>query len=199
MQKLALLDSSCCQDLASPYVDGHWSLTTPAVDLLTDFSKEAPVFVDVNFPAAEAIEILRRASVRLLMVLGKDDHLVGVVGFDRLNGQELIRKISSGYHRDELTVSEFMTPKSELKALAYDQFAKATLQEVLYTLDSSGLHHCLVIDTQTHKIRGVISAYEIAQKLGLPLNLIREPNFGQICSAVYRQVNPRTPLCIGVN
>jgi len=199
MHKLQLLNSSFYDDLASPSVDGNWGMDSSAADLLTDFTKESPIYIDDRYPAAEAIEILRRATVRLLMVVDKDQRFIGIVGFDRLNGQEMIKRISSGYRREELTVADFMENKLALRAFPYDEFVRSTVGDVMYTLESSGLHHCLIVDPESRKIRGVISAYDIAKKLGLPLNLQHEPNFADIAGVIYRQAHPDRRLAYAVN
>ena len=41
-------------------------------------------------------------------------------------------------------------------------------------------HHCLVMDRDTHEVRGVISVSDIARELRLPLDIQGRPTFAEL-------------------
>jgi DeoR family transcriptional regulator, catabolite repression regulator len=56
---------------------------------------------------------------------------------------------------------------------------------VLNTLQHNGEQHCLVIDTDSHHIRGVISASDIASRLHIPVHIEKAPTFLNIFDRMY--------------
>lgn len=189
MYKLSLIENNASLNLAAP-THQPYQLESPATDLFVDFAAESPVYIDAAYSASQAVELLRAAGLRRLMVVGPKKQFLGVVDFAKLNGQEIIKKISNGYRRDELTVADFLEPSSKLKAFSYQDIAKAKLADVLHTLVSSGLQYCLVVDTETKQIRGIISARDISAKLGLAETLADEPSFNDFVAQAgraYRQ------------
>jgi len=78
-----------------------------------------------------------------------------------------------------------MIPKVKLKAFDYEQIACASINNVIEALKENGQQHCLVLDRNEHKIRGVISASDIVRKLKLPVNIMTDASFLGIFNTVY--------------
>ena len=157
---------------------------------MVDFAKESPTAVGQDYPATQALELLRRSSDQLLLVFDGKQHFLGLVSSDQLNSQEIIKKISSGHNREDLTVMDFLQGRNTVKALNVQDVAKVTIGDVMFALMENGLKHCLVVDESTQRIRAVISAKAIATKLGLTLNQTQSVSFSDIAAVIYRQSNP---------
>ncbi|WP_345417969.1 CBS domain-containing protein [Halioxenophilus aromaticivorans] len=199
MHKLSVLNANFYQDLASPTEDGQLTLASPALDLLADFAKESPVVVDDRTPASQALEMLRRSSAHVLLVLDQAQHFLGVVSFDRLNSQELIKRVSAGHSREDLMAADFLESRNSVKALPYSDFVQSSISDVMLALQNNSLRYCLVVDQQSRKIRGVVSAYAIAKKLGLPFEVSQSASFSEIAGVIYRQFNPDPRPTLAVN
>jgi hypothetical protein len=55
---------------------------------------------------------------------------------------------------------------------------------VIHHLKDSGQQHCLVVDKQANKIRGIFSASDISRKLKLPINVQDKSNFYKVFTAI---------------
>ena len=108
-----------------------------------------------------------------------------VLSLDNLIGPEFMAKVVQGFKREELRVTDFMTPKDKLKAFDYSDVANSTIGNLIEALKERGQQHCLVIDRDTHKIRGLISASDIARKLKLSININSESSFSNIFNVLY--------------
>jgi len=108
-----------------------------------------------------------------------------VVSLDIRNNQKVIKRLSEGYTREELSIDEFMIPKVKLKAFDYEQIACASINNVIEALKENGQQRCLVLDRNEHKIRGIISASDIVRKLKLPENIMTDASFLGIFNTVY--------------
>ena len=51
---------------------------------------------------------------------------------------------------------------------------------MIETLKDYGQHHCLVMDRESHEVRGVISVSDIARELRLPLDIQGRPTFAEL-------------------
>jgi len=105
----------------------------------------------------------------LNIVVDHDNKFKGIISLDTLNKMTILQKTTGGVNRNDLDMSEFMTKKHELKALDYSDVTKATIGHIIFTLKEVGEPHCLVVDRETHRIRGVFSACEIAKQLNMPI------------------------------
>ena len=59
------------------------------------------------------------------------------------------------------------------------------MRDVVETLKNNGLNHCLVIDLNNNKIRGLISSSDIARKLHLAINIDTKTSFIKIFEAIH--------------
>ncbi len=199
MHKLTVLNVEQYELFANPVEDGHLSLTSPASDLMVDYAKESPVMVDYRYPAAQALELLHKTSDRLIIVLDSAQHFWGLISTEKLNSQELIKRISSGHKREDLTVADFVNSRDTVKALSIDDLQQANVADVLLALRDNGLQYCLVIDEATQRIRALLSASEIGRKLGLELPVSPSVRFSEIAAVIYRQFHPDPRPLFAVN
>ena len=82
--------------------------------------------------------------------------------------------------REELTVHDFMRPKMSLMSFDFTELTHSSVGDVIETLKDYGQHHCLVMDRDTHEVRGVISVSDIARELRLPLDIQGRPTFAEL-------------------
>jgi CBS-domain-containing membrane protein len=76
-----------------------------------------------------------------------------------------------------------MRPKKNLSTLDYNELSRATIGDVIIALKDSGQQHCLVVDKDSNKIRGIFSASDISRKLHLSIDIQEKSSFYKVFSA----------------
>ena len=185
MRNLPLCDVEEIDELAWPENHQEITLTSPALRVMTDFTQEKPLVISESVSAHETEKLMLNAHVRLKIVLDKEQHFLGVVSLTDIFHQEIMKKVANGYVHDDLLVTDFMQPKSELKAIDFSDLASAKVGDILETLKTNGQRHCLVIDKDKHRIRGVVSASDLVRKLKLNIDLKFPPTFLEIFNTVH--------------
>jgi hypothetical protein len=113
--------------------------------------------------------------VRSLFVTAPDGHLVGLVTTTDILGERPLRAMHSrGVSRNELVVSDVMTPVDSLVAMRIEDVRAAKVGHIVASLKQAGRHHELVAERLTDGktcIRGIFSASQIARQLGVPLQI----------------------------
>jgi CBS domain containing-hemolysin-like protein len=180
MRTLELYDTDSLDHLVWPEDELALSVTSSALLVFTDFKMYRPLIIDHSVQAILLEELMKKAQVRMKLVLDNNRKFIGIVGYNDLSEQQILKKSIHGMSREELLVTDFMTPKTKLKSFDYRQLSKATVGDVIKTLQHNGQQHCLVIDHKVHEIRGLISSTEIARKLGMPLEINTPPSFMQL-------------------
>lgn len=132
-----------------------------------------------------------RAHVKLKLVLDAQDQLLGVVSFRDLRGERYQHLIGQGTARSAIKVRDVMTPRAELRALAYAELTDARVGDVVETLRSEHCQHFVVIDEELEAVRGLLSASDLARRLHVPIEITHAPTFAEICHAVNEHL--RTP------
>lgn len=185
MKKLHFYEADDTDELAWPLEPKGISLDSSAKEIFTDFNETPPLLLVSTTPAIEAEKLMQKSHVRLKLVVDEKSHFLGIVSVDDLNAQEFVKKLTMGFTKTDLTVSDFMRTRNNLKAFDYQELEEATIRDVIDSLKFSGYQHCLVLDRGTHKIRGIISASDIVRKLGLAIDLTRDSTFTGIFKALY--------------
>ncbi|MCX7945806.1 MAG: CBS domain-containing protein [Hydrogenophilus sp.] len=142
---------------------------SPAIDVMTDFMRVPPVVAAPNESAAEAEQRMIRRGVRSVLVVDDQDQIVGLLtAADTMGEKPLQTADRLGISPKELRVVDLMTPIEQLDALSFDQVARATVAEIVATLQHIGRQHALVLDTAQREpiVRGIFSATQIARQLG---------------------------------
>jgi CBS domain containing-hemolysin-like protein len=182
---LAFYDAQPVDELAWPEENQDITMRTSALEVFTDFNQYKPLVIESTTSAIEARSLMQKAHVRLKMVVDSKDHFLGVISFDDLDKQAVIAKVSEGYKQEELCVTDFMRRRFDLKGFSYSELAKSRISDVVNALKGSEHQHCLVIDRETHKIRGIISASDIARKLHLQIDIENSSSFLNIFKALH--------------
>lgn len=156
-----------------------------ALDVFTDFRRAEPLVIDIATGVAHARAVMLASHVHLLLV-EQHGRFCGVLTMDAIEEQEILKKVSLGYDRAGLTVREFLRWRGSLKAFSFEELHRATVADIIRALQGSGEEHCLVIDRARHRIRGIIAASAVANRLHLPVEICRRPSFADIFDIVHR-------------
>ncbi|GHB10321.1 CBS domain-containing protein [Salinicola rhizosphaerae] len=166
------------------------TLESSAALLVTDFSVSRPHTLSTNASIEQALEAMKQAGVRLLMLVNGSGRFTGVVNARELIGGRRITMAMQQHQigRDEVTVEMIQTPRSELHSLSYAKLSHATVGDLVETLKSSGDQHVLITEPDgsgASRIRGLISASDISRALGVDLNHPPEARtFASICQVI---------------
>ncbi|MCT8469860.1 CBS domain-containing protein [Chromohalobacter canadensis] len=176
--------------IAQPRATQHkLTLDSPAARLLTDFSTQRAQTILTSNTISQALNTMKQAGVRLLMVMGSDGRFTGVI-----NARELVggRKITIAMQnhdvpREEVTVDMIQTPRAQLHSLSLAQLETARVGDLVETLKASGDQHLLITapGEEGPIIRGLVSASDISRSLGIDLDHPPEArSFAAICQVI---------------
>lgn len=175
---------SSIEELASPSSQSNFSLQSPAIEFFTHFNVTEPLVIESSVTAVEARKMMMKTHVRLKFVIDERNHFIGVISADDLAERKIVQKVATGIKRDEVDITDLMTPRSALFALDIEEVKKSTIEEIIGMLKDSHRQHCLVIDQQLHRIRGIFSASDISRMLQLPINIQEHSDFYRVFSAI---------------
>lgn len=182
MNKLELKTIGDIHSLAEPSDYTELSLNSPALAFFTDFTITKPLVIESSASAVDTMQLMKKAHVRLKLVVNEHNDLVGIVSADDLLERKIVQKISKGDRRDELSVTEFMKPRSKLNVLEYQAIKGSSIKSVIETLKNSGQHHCLVVDKESKLIRGLFSVSDISRKLKVEIDIYNQPSFSKLAN-----------------
>lgn len=177
MKTLSLYSVEAIDHLVQPTDFEGMTLNSPALTVVTDFKHNQPNIVAASTTARDALDMMQQEQTKLKLVVDHDAELVGLLHLDQLSDQSIMRRIAFGDSRNDITVADLMRPRERIKALAYQQLQHCSIADVVNTLQSSGEQHCVVVDRESHQIRGVISAQDIARRLRMQLHIQQAPTF----------------------
>lgn len=184
MKKLHLFAVERADHLVQPTEFSDTTLNTTALHFVTDFKTNSPAMLDANTCAIEAAEMMHLEHSKLKLVVDQQQEMIGLISQEQLSSQHLMKRLGKGIQRKEVTVSDLMQPRSEIKALSYQQLQHCTIGDVLTTLQSHKEPYCLVVDTTSHHIRGLLCASEISKRLHISLHIEKGPTFLNIFNEV---------------
>ena len=147
-------------------------LDSPAVEVMTDFQYVRPVTTTPEVPVDEALEKMKSAGVRLLLVTGPDNKVLGTVTSKILLGEEPIKIVQEKrIPRSAITVEMLMTPQNEVTVLNIVSVRNAKVGHIVETLTKLNRKHLLVVETdegtKVQRIRGLFSTSQIGRQLGV--------------------------------
>lgn len=147
---------------------------TPAIEAMTDFMRVNPVVIGPDESIVEANARMISRGVRMLMVTSVDDKVHGLVTARDILGEKPIQVAQvKSCTRDELQVSDLMTPIGSVDTLYLSEVLHARVIDILDALKGLGRQHILVEDIDPAsgqpRVRGVFSATHIGRLLGVPV------------------------------
>lgn len=147
---------------------------SPAILVMTDLRQQIAVTVEPNVSIDWALQRMKTAGVRLLFVVNSDKEILGLITSTDILGEKPLQ-----FHRElhlryeEIMVRDIMTPQSELEVLHMDDVLRASVGDIVATLQSIGRRHGLVFDDDMRakraSIRGIFSVSQISKQLDQPI------------------------------
>ncbi|MGR6874971.1 CBS domain-containing protein [Pseudomonas sp. HK3] len=184
MRHLEFSEMDKVNDFSWPVEKNDISMASPATLFFTDFEKTEPLVVDASTSADLARLLMLKAHVKLKLVVDSDYKFLGIISLEEVSDQRITAQMTKNIKREDITVADLMVPKIKVKGFDFSDIAHTDIESVIYHLKDNGQQHCLVLDKQTNKIRGIFSASDISRKLGLPINVQDKSNFYRVFSAI---------------
>lgn len=180
MPSLPLYSAKEITAITSPLDYQNTDLNSNASMILTDFNNQLPLTVSDNLLGNEVADLMQKEHVRLKLVVNKDDEFIGIVTLNSLNNQEIVKRVASGFNRNDLTVTEFMVPKGKLMVLDLSEVHQSSIKDVIYSLKDLQEQHVLVMDDRDKHLVGLISTTDIIKRLRIPMNVTAFNTFHDI-------------------
>lgn len=151
----------------------HVTLENPAIDVMTDLRRVSAVVIAPNDSVDEAHRRMVQRGVRLLLVLDRDRRITGLITATDILGEKPMKVIAQrGCRRDEILVSDIMTPQERLEVLDMCDVCSAKVGHVVATLKACGRQHAMVAERNQRgsvTVRGLFSSTQIARQLGMAI------------------------------
>lgn len=187
MQNITLFPVDRVAHMVQPEEFNDLHMHSPAIEFFTDFKKHRPLTIEGSTLAVDVEMLMRKAHVRMKLVVDADNEFIGTISTEDLSEQYFMIRIANGERLDEITVSDMMCPKDSILALDLEQLERSSISDIIETLKRSGQQHCLVVDRSHDHIRGLISASDVARRLHMPIKIERVPTFVDIFRSIHRQ------------
>ena len=150
-------------------------LDDAALDVMTDFNQVPPLTVRPDTSIDSALETMKVAGVRLLLVVDTGDQILGLITSYDIQGERPIELASeSRMARSEIRVAMVMTRRAAIDALPIDTVRRIKVGHVVETLRHFERQHLLVVDGD-QRVCGLFSMSQIRKQLaghaaGIPLS-----------------------------
>lgn len=169
---------------------------SPALSVLTDFTQVAPQSIADDTPIDEAHLKMRHSGIRLLFVMDKTAHCIGVLTAKEVIGSRRINLAMQqrNLDREEVTTSMIMTPWEKLSAVPIEQLASLSIEDLVLSMERFTEQHLLVTEhnaDQALSVRGIISTTDIQSAMGnrmsakIPNTVVpMASSFSDICQVI---------------
>jgi len=143
----------------------------PAVKVMTDFKQVTPVTIEPYSTITGALEKMKMAGVRLLLIPDQEDNIIGIITAADIQGERPVKlSQEQGVPHDNIHVEMIMTPLDQVTAMDMVTVRNARVGHIINTLRKLERQHMLVaeLDPVTHKhtIRGLFSTSHISKLVG---------------------------------
>ncbi|MGD8568990.1 MAG: CBS domain-containing protein [Gammaproteobacteria bacterium] len=165
------------------------SLDNSALTVMTDLREAIPFTIEPTATIDATNAKMIANGVRLLFVTDSEENLLGIVTYSDLWGAAPVRYMKEhGGTRADIIVRDIMTVKDRLNALRYEDVSRASVGDIIQTMNILGRQHTLVTETTDRGnsiIRGIFSTSQIARQVGLPPEpKVRASTFADVKQAV---------------
>ena len=145
-------------------------LDDPALHVMTDFRYVKPVTVDVGVAIDDALEKMKTSGVRLLLVTGGEDEILGMVTAADIQGDKPIKLAQeSRLPRSQMKVEMIMDSPSDIPVLNAVSVRNATVGHIVSILKHLERQHILVVEVDeesgSQKVSGLFSTSQISRQL----------------------------------
>jgi CBS domain-containing protein len=164
------------------------SLDSPALSVLTDFTRVPAAKTGPDATLAEANAAMIARGIRTLLVVDSDDRVLGIItATDLLGERPLAVARERTIPRTEVLVRDIMTPAERIAVIPYESLGDARVGHVVATLLGAQRHHGLAVEGSgaSETVRGIFSLSQIANDVGMPIELPgRAATFAEIEEAL---------------
>lgn len=147
----------------------------PAIKAMTDLKQVRAVTVKPDHTIDFALKMMKQVGVRLLVVIDDSNVMIGLVTVRDITGEKPMKVMSSDrVRREEILVSQVMTPRYKLDAFDFASVEHASVREVVQHLRHAGRQHGIVIEqlpNDEYFIRGIFSITQIGRQLGAEISV----------------------------
>lgn len=151
------------------------TLTDSAERVYTDFTYIRPFTISPTATIDQVNARMIACGVRLLFVSEANSVLQGLVTYTDLVGEKPVRYIQEhGGNREDILAQDIMTQLSQLEALSRADVVKASVGDIVKTIETASRQHLLVCHTRENGDRvvsGLFSSTHIEKLLGVKLEL----------------------------
>jgi CBS domain-containing protein len=147
---------------------------SPAVCVMTDLKQVSAATIGPEAPLSVATQTMISRGVRLLLVVNRDDEVLGVITARDTTGERPIQMVQKmGVKFGDLLVRDLMCPRENIDLIMLEDVLRAKVSDVIDTLQALKRQHALVGErdplTGRMRIRGIFSATQIGRQLGAPI------------------------------
>jgi len=158
--------------LPAPGASTPVDASSPALEVMTDYRRQAPVTISRNASLDEANRLMTLCKVQYLLVTDEQQQLLGIVTEAGTRGnQPLAVAHRMGVRPGELVVANVMIDKhNEAEVMHLRDVAHARVGNVVATLKALGTPLCLVVDHDEedhHILCGIFSLSRIQRRMGI--------------------------------
>ncbi len=158
------------------------TLDSPAVHIMTDLRQRPAVYVDKDCLIDDAHKLMIQRAIRLLFIVHANEFLGIVTAKDILGERPTKLVYENQRKRNEITVYDIMTAKSQLICMELATLQKAEVGNLVSTMREVTHQHLLIVNQltdkniQTDDIVGLVSTSQIARLLNQPLDTLNLPS-----------------------
>ncbi|MDP1654398.1 MAG: CBS domain-containing protein [Rhodocyclaceae bacterium] len=159
---------------------------SPALSVMTDLKRISVATVGPEVTLVQATQTMISRGVRLLLVVNRDDEVLGLITARDTQGERPIQMIQKqGGKFGDLLVKDLMCPSDKIDLIDVEDVLHAHVGDIVATLVGLKRQHALVgeRDSVTGKVlvRGIFSATQIGRQLGAAIQTFDVAStFGEI-------------------
>ncbi len=146
----------------------------PAMLVFTDFSRVYPVTISTGRTIDYALQKMKNAGVRLLLVVDNQHHMIGLLSADQVMGDDPIRLARhKKLDHNQITVAMLMQPQKNIQVLEMSHLRDARVGHIVATLHDLEQKYLVVVDKGM--VSGLFSANQISRQLGRDILEAEQP------------------------
>jgi CBS domain-containing protein len=144
---------------------------SPAMCVMTDFRQISVATIGPDATLAQANQTMISRGVRLLLVVNREDEVVGLITSRDTSGEKPIQLVQqTGTKFNDLLVGDLMCPRDQIDLIDTADVLRAKVSDVVATMKQFKRQHMLAGERDPIngkvRIRGVFSATQIGRQLG---------------------------------
>lgn len=144
-------------------------LNDSAFAVMVDFAQQSPRTIGPDELVDNALDEMKVNGVHLLLVKGKNENIIGVIGSEDILGELPIKIIQQKrIKRSQVLVKMIMTPIDKIAAFNIDMLEHAKVGNIVVTLKSFRTHYALVMSSEKDNqqlLRGIFTTSQISRQL----------------------------------